>query len=347
MLFFALLPTILALATMEAGVRLWFISQGLRVHQPLAVWQLAHGLASRPSIGGKTVSFAPLAQFDPLLGYSCRPGVHEVLIDRGNGQLRFQATIGQDGFRVTSTSKPDQPDLQHLWLMGCSYTWGLGVSDEATFAWLLQDRFPEVRVENLSCNGYGTTQAYLLLKAAHEHLRPQPAVAVVVYNSFHLERNIASVNYIQSLSAAGEAFGRSNAFFPQARLEHGTVRTVPIALFQPLDVAALASPASAEETTIALLREMKRLANDMNTRLVVAFQSGPSDDPVVAFARQEQLPVADIRINLDADGGALYRNFPYDLHPNVKAHQLYASALHTELQNVIETLGASSTDIHP
>jgi hypothetical protein len=331
----ALLPTLILLLLGEGGVRIWFASSHLRVYQASALWQLARGVVHRPPTGGRTVLFEPLARSDPLLGYVCRPGVHEILIDRGSAQLRFRATIGDDGFRITGPPRRFPPSTPRLWLMGCSYTWGFGVSDEETFAWILQRDLDGFRVENLSCNGYGTTQGWLLMRAAFERRRPVPALAVIVYNLFHLERNVAAADYIRALNGAGEAFGKSGAFYPQARLEGGALRVVPIPLFQPLHPVAMAPPASPVDTTIALFRDMRRMADQMHTRLLVAFQSGPDDDPVIAFARRTGLPVVDIRVNIAARGGALYSNLPFDSHPNALAHQSYAAALYAKIRSIV------------
>jgi hypothetical protein len=158
---------------------------------------------------------------------------------------------------------------------------------------------------------------------------------VAVYNSFHLERNVAAAAYIRAMNSAGESFGRSGAFYPQARLEGGSLRIVPILLFQPFDPAATAPPASPVDTTIALFRDIGRLADAMHTRLLVAFQSGPDDDPVIAFARRAGLPVADIRVDIAARGGALYSCLPFDSHPNARAHRAYAAALYAKIRSLV------------
>src|SRR5437879_1593276 len=147
---FTLLPSVVFLAISDLAVRYWY-------HQPL--WRLAFNVLSNHSSDPESTVFRkPLARFDPVVGYSCIPGVHVVSLTKGWARIDFRVTIGDDGYRVTSRASDSQkkPDL---WILGCSYTWGLGVNDEETFPWIVQSSMRELRVRNLGGNGYGNLQA--------------------------------------------------------------------------------------------------------------------------------------------------------------------------------------------
>lgn len=49
-------------------------------------------------------------------------------------------------------------------LLGCSYSFGIGVADHETYLWEIAENFPEIQFENKACPGYGTVQCRALLE---------------------------------------------------------------------------------------------------------------------------------------------------------------------------------------
>jgi hypothetical protein len=91
-----------------------------------------------------------LFEWDPVLGWKSKPGEfrHEPYSPQGH---EIHYTILSDGSRATSANQ--EIDSYDLVFLGCSFTEGLAVSDEGTFAWKLQAKFPSLRIGNFGVGG--------------------------------------------------------------------------------------------------------------------------------------------------------------------------------------------------
>ena len=84
-------------------------------------------------------------------------------------------------------------------IVGGSFTEGFAISDDQTFAWKLQERFPSVRVRNYGHGGYGTYQSLLLLEQVLSQ-RPAPVMALYGFYEGHEIRNVATADWLRMLS---------------------------------------------------------------------------------------------------------------------------------------------------
>lgn len=80
-------------------------------------------------------------------------------------------------------------------LLGCSFTYGTGVSDRDTFAWQLNDLYPQMTFENYGVEGYGTAQCWATMKRIFESQNASDSSKfdVYVYSGIfdHYFRNIS------------------------------------------------------------------------------------------------------------------------------------------------------------
>jgi lysophospholipase L1-like esterase len=108
-------------------------------------------------------------EFDRLLGWRPKPGryVYPVGVE-AKTPIRF--TILADGSRVTAGERENR--VRPVLVLGDSFTQGWAVSDEETYAWKLQERFPTARFVNYGTAGYSTYQSLLRLKVALKQSRP-------------------------------------------------------------------------------------------------------------------------------------------------------------------------------
>jgi hypothetical protein len=134
-------------------------------------------------------------ELDPTLGWTPKAGHFEMLPMISTGET-IHVTNWPGGRRATSIrQKPGRPKLL---LVGCSFTQGWAVSDEDTFPWKLQQRFPRLEVQNYGVAGYGTYQCLLLLeKLLAEQARP----ALVMYGfvDHHEKRNLGLGEWVYFL----------------------------------------------------------------------------------------------------------------------------------------------------
>ncbi|OWY20252.1 hypothetical protein C7N43_21855 [Sphingobacteriales bacterium UPWRP_1] len=103
---------------------------------------------------------------DSLLGYALADGNFTVSSWVNTDTLVYHATH-RNRQRITDTAqlKPTAENAKII-LLGCSYTYGQGLDDTATCAFILQQKLWQenrrLQVENLGVGGYGPTQFYLL-----------------------------------------------------------------------------------------------------------------------------------------------------------------------------------------
>ena len=121
---------------------------------------------------------------DAVLGWRSKAGNYEVPPRVKSGEAA-RLTFLENGRRVTSR-KSATPDgeangIPELILVGGSFTQGWAISDDETFAWKLQERFPNLEVKNYGTGGYGTYQALLTMRRV---LPQQESPKLVVYG-FH------------------------------------------------------------------------------------------------------------------------------------------------------------------
>ena len=130
--------------------------------------------------------------FDPDLGWINVPSN-----DFPAGEPDFDSmhtTIWSDGQRE---SRPLvlRPARYKVLLLGCSYTFGLGLKQTQTYPWLLNMRCPGMSFDNFGCIGYGTVQSLLL----EERILSKKRYDLVIYAPFrdHIYRNIFGLDGFQ------------------------------------------------------------------------------------------------------------------------------------------------------
>jgi hypothetical protein len=87
-------------------------------------------------------------------------------------------------------------------VVGCSFTEGLGVADEDTFAYLLNARYPYLMFHNFGTGGYGTYQSLLRIKENFSRADADD-IALVIYGfiDLHMQRNVATANWVRALAS--------------------------------------------------------------------------------------------------------------------------------------------------
>jgi hypothetical protein len=131
---------------------------------------------------------------DSILAWKLKEG--DYLFSVYDSSNTFPATVNTKRNRITYVNKTNivndvtKPTV-HVY--GCSYTFGLSVSDTQTACYKLQHQLQNYNVENKGVPGYGLTQMYLLLQKSLME-RDTPEIAVFNYGSFHNERTALHKN---------------------------------------------------------------------------------------------------------------------------------------------------------
>jgi hypothetical protein len=125
------------------------------------------------------------SQFDPDLGWSSIPGAR--LPDAfGPGR---DVAINSRGFRGTAeVDEKTPPGKVRVICSGDSFTFGIGVRDEAAWPWLLAQLEPRFETVNMGQGAYGIDQSYLSFLRDGVELEPDVHLFCFIRNDFDRAR---------------------------------------------------------------------------------------------------------------------------------------------------------------
>ena len=244
-----------------------------------------------------------------------------------------------------------------LILSGCSFTYGMGVSDSLTYPYLLQSALKNHKVINAGVPAYGSLQTLLLLQKLLENdIRPK--TLIYHYLDFHPERNVLSRSFKQLLleeSRLGKGAKdklRRRARFPYGESSKDSLRLIVryaeldnknrfyflrswSALINQLEYVYTQfykEEKNAQKITELALLEIQKHCQQNKIDFIIAImkEDNPSVPSIQPFCQQHQITTVDLRLDY-TDTQLL--NAPYDGHPNAKAHQLFADKMVQFLQN--------------
>jgi len=116
------------------------------------------------------------------------------VVAKGNssqGKGSKAVTINNEGWRITSINSPDNsPNKTNVLCLGGSTTFGVGVGDEDSWPYMLQEQLgPDYQVYNLGIPGYSTMEALIQLTSIAAELQPD---IIIVYQGWNDIRNYHS-----------------------------------------------------------------------------------------------------------------------------------------------------------
>jgi len=124
----------------------------------------------------------PFLQFDPVLGWSIRPGASSEF-----GEIAYTSNnIGVRALREYDENKPD--NVIRIAAFGPSFTFSQEVSDDAAWPTLLEQSRPDLEVMNWGVGAYGTDQSFLRYKTQGALYHPD--VVLIGYEEDNIWRNV-------------------------------------------------------------------------------------------------------------------------------------------------------------
>jgi hypothetical protein len=275
----------------------------------LAVLMLADGLVNRVSGRHPTpkmsVDHGPLFDSSELLGYAALPGRYRVKEELGNQTHVFDLTITDRGNRATAYA-PIHSN-KRIFMAGDSSMFGWGLDDEETMAWLVQERLPAYQVVNLSLTSYSTVQTLLQLMQMDPKVG-QDDLVVIEYHQLSNQLNVQSLDVLESLEKGFEMSLGDTAHMRAMRLPYGAVDEHGALSIHRIALNCADEPGRPDcarpKFELAAAMRVTMAAFDAITSLhpghmVIAFVSGPDDDPVIAHARALGATIADLRSSAD------------------------------------------------
>lgn len=276
-----------------------------------------------------------LYERDPELGYKNIPGEHTVTLGTG---YQFKITYGKDSLRITRPQNEHRSPEFHknaIWIFGCSFTHGWSLNDDETFAWILQENFPNCDVVNFATCGYGTIHSLLQFKEALKQRNP-PKIAVLVYGTFHDERNTFSrgrrkqVAPWNKLGPLAQPYARVSGDGLEYHVEGDVVynefplmRSSALSHFLEEKYNAWEQRSlRSREVSSRLIRDMAETARRNNIRFIVARIYGGRW--LEKAAAKDGFECVNINVDLTKPENT---NLPHDNHPSAAAHKSYAESL--------------------
>lgn len=243
---------------------------------------------------------------DPYYGHAAQPNAvaHQMHQD-------YEATysIGPDGFRKMPA--PTGGDPIRIDVLGCSFTFGVGVNDDETYAAILaREAWPSFRVRNLSCSGWGTGHCYLALKKTLAEPKP-PACVFYGYIDNHLQRNGQRKSWHQRTTTPFPRFAEDGEYFGLAPAATATLEDCQ----ETYDTE--------RKITMSIIHKMHDLCAERKIPFVILVMQSENVSLVPDLLADSTLRTIDLRNVCD-------EAYPHDFHPTPRTHRALADAIASE-----------------
>lgn len=155
-----------------------------------------------------------------LTGWGHRPSMQSSLIAP---EYRVKVQFNSDGLRNEECPHERVPGRGRIMVLGDSFTFGVGVEAEQTFAKVLQHRMlRDTDVINTGTTGFGTDQEYLYL--AYEGVKYRPDLVVLAFyaeNDMVDNQRRGGLGYPKPFFVMGPNGLELNTFVEAGRLQYG------------------------------------------------------------------------------------------------------------------------------
>jgi hypothetical protein len=273
-------------------------------------------------------------QPDPVIGWRAKSGTY-LFAPYHEGGAAVRMTIWPDGSRATEAQPRERPGAPLVTLLGDSFTMGWAISDDETWAWKLQARFPGVTVRNFGTAGYNTHQATLRLAAAHRETGLSPTVVLYGFGVELQHRNVADSVWLKMLESSrrGHIAVPYCVFGPDGFACHPPLRYAAWPLASWSAAVNLLADGYDHAHDRARLRRSKAVTEQLLTRLdestramggtLVVVLLDPRAKPTYGW----HLRSAGIRHVDCVDPGAAVHVVPHDNHPDGRANSYWAGCV--------------------
>lgn len=282
------------------------------------------------------ISFVP-----DSLGISLKNGKYKINI---NNCIEFVATHNSEGRRITS--KINNVHKNKIFIYGCSYAYGFGINDEKTYPYLLQNLLNNHEIYNYAVPGSGTIQSFLKLKKTLEK-GERPKIVVISYATFHEERNQLTRSYESKLFEGikyNKGLVLSKYYYPRCTIKNNDIEIeyidivkdfypVPMVKFSAISyfINQIWNNISKKNTvgfpvTKKIFIDLQKLAFQYGFKLIIAdVLNIRKSSEIKTFCFENNLNYVNLFPNYSEESFSLA---PCDLHPNYKAHEIYAKNLY-------------------
>ncbi len=145
---------------------------------------------------------SPFLVGDKKYGYVANPGTYiRTYFRRPSGTEEWESfpvkvTVNKDASRWTGP--PPQGGVPKIYILGDSFIFGIGVNDEHSLGYLLQQQLPNFEVKVFALGGYSLTQSLLRFEDIKDQLGPEDRL-ILGYADFYKPRVVLSPGYLKNV----------------------------------------------------------------------------------------------------------------------------------------------------
>lgn len=280
-------------------------------------------------------------QVDSIMGWRYTPGDYQTSAPDDSSRL-LQITIDANGTRATKAT-PAPESSPRLLLVGGSFTFGEGLSNDEAFGWKLQKQLPRWDVQNKAVGGYGTYQSLLRAESTLSESNP-PEIVIYGFISHHIKRNIAHSHWLEVLNTN---LGKNEIKVPYVTLgadeqlmRHAPrgLPAIPLARYSTLShmvkrVMTRLMARSREQddfnATLALIKTMHQRCQKQGAIFYLVVLSDPKEllQQGQAYFEAHGIKVIDCHVPLHEAN-----TIKNDGHPNAQVHSKYAECIGQRLR---------------
>lgn len=287
----------------------------------------------------KDVTEPTMHQYDPELGWIMKEG--EYVFDKGGRTI--QVTLMPNHTRATGSHLAN--GSMNLAFVGGSVTQGWALSDNETFAWKLQSRFPSLQILNYATAGYGTYQSLLMLEKVFTEESTKPDVVMYGFNWRHEHRNVAPSWWLAGLTRFSQ---RNHVFVPYCTLdESGELRRHPPERYPVWPLREYSALVNFVQTVVMnlqtrgrepqkravtekLILKMRELCRKNDATFVVVMLSAERDSKAhyIHFLKSNNVSFVDCTLPIPPE-----MRIPGDGHPNAVIHSRWSECISEKIEH--------------
>ena len=278
---------------------------------------------------------------DAELGWVPKPGVFRGIRKDGN---TVTITINPNSTRKTSNTKISSS--KKMIVLGDSVIFGYGLNDEDSMFWILQEKLPEIEIQNFAVSGYGMLQNMIRFRKEFKNTNLKASIILIGYGEYLMQREIAAPHWVECLS---ELDPKLNLKVPYAYFNElnqlAIVPAKPYFLGLPLremlasvriietiiaNISARKRTSSTKQISLAILSQLITEVRRTGATPIIFLRRTEKEEPLINhFAKENNVRVVRC-VDLRQDDPEY--QLPGDTHPGSLINKGWAECLLAELK---------------
>ena len=252
-----------------------------------------------------------------------------------NEDIHYSVSTDTDGCRKTSEAPEEFEGKPMIALLGASHSFGNGVDDNETFAWKLQERFPNYNVKNFSVGSFNSASQYFKLKQILATELPEvvlfyfcPSVDVKITGNFKWMKKVYSPTVTCTLNEEKLNFHPATSYFSSPAAKYIKVLEIVEYIINTIRFVGRAGDHKVQILVEHILLQLRELCENQGVTFIVAAGRGAREYfRFLGTKGFSWIPCSLVGGRYMEDDVRKWSFFPIDSHPNQRAHQQIAQTI--------------------